>query len=634
MGSIALPPVEELHLKDTSFNVPSAPYPQISTTPLPTSAEEIQDIVDTSIDALNETLQSGSYANLSNLMAKTSYWRDHLGLSLTKFSTLNGADEVISLIQSETQKSNSRVEMPCNIISLTTTSPAKLTPLDPNGTINCILAPLSFTTDHGSGTGLARWIIDVSSSNQWRIYTLFTTLTNLTNSPFLTGSTRPESAKPASLPPSLNWFEWRAQQREFLHEEPAVLIVGAGHSGLMTAARLKMLGVNALVVDCNERTGDCWRLRYRDLVLHDPCWMNEVPYLKYPPSWPVLTPKDKMADFLEYYETALDLDLWNSTQLISSTWDGVKKVWTVVLERTQNGKITRRTLHPRHLVQATGLNGEPRIPSIPNKSSFSGTILHSTQFTSALPFAGKKLIVVGTGTSGHDISQSLHRAGASVTIVQRSPTFVLSLSSTHTMVRRTYNEETDIEIADNQMMSLPTTLFKRVGSSASANLAPLNQDLWNGLEKAGFKTISKGQELPSLLSLTIQRAGGFYIDIGASSLIASGSINVKSSPSGIASLTPTGMLFPDGEEIQADAIIFATGYSNGRVRTRKIFGDDVADVIDPIWGFDEQGEIRGVWRRSGHEAFWVAAGSFWLSRYYSRLLALQIKMVEEGLVDL
>ena len=53
-----------------------------------------------------------------------------------------------------------------------------------------------------------------------------------------------------------------------------------------------------------------------------------------------MTPKDKMADFLGYYETALDLDVWNSTQVVESRWDGVKKEWTVVLEQNKNGKIS------------------------------------------------------------------------------------------------------------------------------------------------------------------------------------------------------------------------------------------------------------------------------------------------------
>ncbi|KAK0107987.1 hypothetical protein ONS96_003765 [Cadophora gregata f. sp. sojae] len=634
MGSIALPSVEELHLKDTSFDIPTAPYPKVSNLPLPTSSEEIQGIVEQSITALNSTFQSRDYAAFHNLMAKTSYWRDHLGFSPTRFSTLYGADQVISLINSEGKANGNK----SNITSISLTSAPELTNLDPRGTVKCIFSTLSFTTTHGIGKGIARWIIDVESHNQWRVYTLFTTLTDLTQTPFHTGLSRPENAKPESAPEELNWYEWRERQREFLDgedDQPTVLIVGAGHSGLMTAARLKMLGIRSLVVDKGERTGDCWRKRYHDLVMHDPCWMNALPYLKYPPSWPILTPKDKMADFMAYYETALDLNVWNSTQVAESRWDQVKKQWTVVLERNKDGRISRRTFYPHHIVQATGLNGEPQIPSIPGMSTFTGTTLHSSQFNNASTFAHKRVIVIGSGTSGHDIAQGLHRHGASITIVQRSPTFVLSLSSVHKMVRKSYNETTDVDDADMKFFSLPTALFKHVGSDASSLLAPLNQDLWDGLEKVGFKTISRPQEeeLPSLLSLAIQRAGGFYIDVGCSPLISSGAIRVKSSPS-ISHFTPSGIVFPDGEEVEADVVVFATGYSNGRVRTRKIFGDEVADAIEPVWGYDEEGEVRGVWKRSGQEGFWVAAGSFFVSRYFSRLLALQIKMVEEGLVGL
>lgn len=149
----------------------------------------------------------------------------------------------------------------------------------------------------------------------------------------------------------------------------------------------------------------------------------------------------------------------------------------------------------------------------------------------------------------------------------------------------------------------------------------------------GFRTV-RGKNLPSFLTLTIHRARGFYIDVGTSSLISQRLISHKYSPGpkSIAPLKSNSIIFGDIEEHEADIIIFATGYANGRTRTRKVFGDVVEDKIDPIWGFDNQGDIRGAWRRSGQEGFWIAAGSFWISRYYSRLLALQIKGVEEGLV--
>jgi lysine/ornithine N-monooxygenase len=296
--------------------------------------------------------------------------------------------------------------------------------------------------------------------------------------------------------------------------------------------------------------------------------------------------------------------------------------------------MTRRTLKPRHVIQATGLNGETRIPETPGMDDFEGRIMHSTQFHNASPgYRGKKVIIVGTGTSGHDIAQSCYKYGADVTIVQRSPTFVTSLKNIHRMVKAQYNNATPSEESDLLMMSTPITLLQHISSDAALMLKPNDQPLLDALTKAGYLIIDSNTKLPSILALTIHRAGGFYIDIGCASLITQNKVHVKSGHE-ISVIKPKSVVFADGDELEADEIIFCTGYNNGRSRTRKVFGDEVADAIQPIWGFDEMGEIRGVWRRSGHEAFWVAAGSFWLSRYYSRLLALQIKMAEEGLVDL
>jgi cation diffusion facilitator CzcD-associated flavoprotein CzcO len=101
------------------------------------------------------------------------------------------------------------------------------------------------------------------------------------------------------------------------------------------------------------------------------------------------------------------------------------------------------TLHPRHIVQATGLNGEIRMPQIPGMESFEDKITHSTGFVDASPkYAGRKVIVVGTGTSGHDIAQCCQKHGADVTIIQRSPTFIVSLDTVQKTVAPRYNNRT------------------------------------------------------------------------------------------------------------------------------------------------------------------------------------------------
>jgi hypothetical protein len=150
-----------------------------------------------------------------------------------------------------------------------------------------------------------------------------------------------------------------------------------------------------------------------------------------------------------------------------------------------------------------------------------------------------------------------------------------------------------------------------------------------GLEKVGFK-VDNGPMDSGLLMKYYHRGGGYYIDVGGSQLIIDGKVKVKHGQE-ISQVLPHGLRFADGSELEADEIVFATGYQNMRTETRAIFGDKVADRVGDIWGLDKEGEMRTIWRRSGHPGFWFMGGNLALSRYYSRLLALQIKALEEGL---
>ena len=127
----------------------------------------------------------------------------------------------------------------------------------------------------------------------------------------------------------------------------------------------------------------------------------------------------------------------------------------------------------------------------------------------------------------------------------------------------------------------------------------------------------------------LEHGGGYYIDTGASQLIIDGHIKIEQSRE-VREITARGLILVDGTELLADEIIFATGYKDMRDTSRKMFGDKFADQLKDVWGLDEEGELKSVWRRSGHAGFWFAGGNLALSRYYSRMLALQIKAVEEG----
>ena len=88
----------------------------------------------------------------------------------------------------------------------------------------------------------------------------------------------------------------------------------------------------------------------------------------------------------------------------------------------------------------------------------------------------------------------------------------------------------------------------------------------------------------------------------------------------------------DGKVIKADLIVMATGYKRQQETVRQVMGDEIADRIGPVWGFDEGGELQNMWRRTPQPGLWFTAGSLAQCRIYSRFVALQIKALEEGLM--
>lgn len=394
-----------------------------------------------------------------------------------------------------------------------------------------------------------------------------------------------------------------------------------------------MLGVPTLVIDRNDAVGDNWRKRYHQLVLHDPVWYDHLPYLKFPDYWPVFTPKDKLADWFDAYAKLLELNVWMKSEVESSSWDDAAQKWTVTIKRVRpDGQTETRTLHPKHIIQATGHSGKKHFPTIPGMNTFRGSVLcHSADFPGAKDTpTPKKAIVIGACNSSHDICQDYFEKGYDVTMVQRSSTCVISSSAVLNINLAVLYEEGSppVEDADIWAWGLPSEVMKAVQTDLATLQLQHDADLLAGLTKSGFK-IDRGPDDAGLLAKYLQRGGGYYIDVGTSQLIIDGKVKVKQGQE-VVEILPHGVKFSDGTELEADEIIFATGYENMRTQARVVFGDEVANRVGDIWGWDSEGEMRTIWRDSGHPGFWFHGGNLAMCRYFSRVLALQIKARLEG----
>jgi putative flavoprotein involved in K+ transport len=326
-------------------------------------------------------------------------------------------------------------------------------------------------------------------------------------------------------------------------DQPQALIIGGGQGGLALAARLKALDVPALVIEKNARAGDSWRNRYRSLVLHDPVWYDHLPYIPFPAHWPVFCPKDQMGDWLEAYAQALDLDIWLSTSVESAVWQGDR--WTV----TVRGPDGVRVLHPVELVFATGAYGPPRTIDWPGAEHFAGTLVHSSAYQDGRAFPGKRALVVGAASSAHDVAVDLWEAGAEVTLIQRSSTCVVRSETLMDLAFDIYSEEAvargiDVDRADLMSAATPFARFIEGQRELYKRIRTQDADFYARLAASGMQ-LDFGEDDSGLMAKALRTASGYYIDVGASDLIATGQIGVIAGH-GVTGVVPEGLVLDDG----------------------------------------------------------------------------------------
>lgn len=475
-----------------------------------------------------------------------------------------------------------------------------------------------------------------------RCWTLLTTISELKGHEEKAGPTRPIGVIHGAPSGRKTWLEERAQEAAELGHttQPYCVIIGGGQGGIGLAARLKRLEVPTIVIEKNARPGDSWRNRYKTLCLHDPVWYDHLPYLPFPDHWPVFAPKDKIGDWLEMYVKVMELNYWHSTLCKGARYNEDSRDWTVTVER--DGKTIE--LRPKHLILATGMSGMPRIPKFPGASSFRGIQEHSSQFRGDEDYRGKKCVVVGSNNSAHDICAALWDQGADVTMLQRSSTHVVKSETLMELALGPLYSESAVkagittDVADLIDASIPFRIMHTFHIPVYQEIIKRDAALYEGLKRAGF-LLDFGADGSGLFMKYMRRGSGYYIDVGASELIADGRIKLRSGVE-IERIQEESVVLNDGTVLPADLIVYATGYGSMNGWAAKLISQEVADRVGKCWGLGSnttldpgpwEGELRNMWKPTHQPALWFHGGNLHQSRFYSLFLALQLKARQEGL---
>lgn len=583
-----------------------------------TDTAELRTTADTWLSRL-ETATSQPDA-LSELLEPDSYWRDLLSFTWN-ITTAEGRDEIVEMIRSTAPASQlSNVELDGD-------------PVDEGDGVTRV----HFTFDSGDfhSVGIARL-------RNGRAWTILTSARELIDHPEPKGRRRPLGAEHGESVDRRNWADKKAHRQATLgvEDHPYVLIVGGGQGGIALGARLKRLGVPTLIIDKADRPGDQWRGRYYSLSLHDPVWYDHLPYLPFPDDWPVFTPKDKMGDWLEHYVGIMDLDYWTRSECFNAHWDGETREWTITVNR--DGE--QMTLHANQLVLATGMSGVPNRPHLEGQETFLGEIRHSSEHPGGDADRGKDVVVLGANNSAHDICADLYEHGARPVMIQRSSTHIVrSESLMREVFGPLYSEDAveagiDTDSADLLFASWPYKILPDVQRPAFDKIREDDKEFYDRLEKAGF-LLDFGDDDSGLFLKYLRRGSGYYIDVGASDLVATGKIPVRSGVS-IDHVKERSVVLTDGTELPADVIVLATGYGSMNGWAAELISPETADEVGKVWGLGSdttkdpgpwEGELRNMWKPTQVEGLWFHGGNLHQSRHYSRYLALQLKARYEGM---
>jgi putative flavoprotein involved in K+ transport len=575
-------------------------------------------------DVLNRfgaALAAGDVPAALELFQADCYWRDLVAFTWN-LKTLEGKEQIGDMLRAqlgEARPANWRI--------------ADGEEASENGDV--IEGWIEFETALARGYGQIR-------IKEGRIWTLLTTMQELKGFEEPMGVRRPAGAKHGIDASRKTWAEERAQEEAELglSRQPYCLIIGGGQGGVALAARLRQLDVPTIVIDKHARPGDQWRKRYKSLCLHDPVWYDHLPYMPFPDNWPVFTPKDKIADWLEMYAKVMEINYWASTECVKAAYDETAKEWTVIVRR--EGREIE--LKPKQLVLATGMSGKPNLPKFPGMDIFKGEQQHSSQHPGPDAYRGKKVVVVGGNNSAHDICAALWEGGADVTMVQRSSTHIVKSDSLMEIgLGALYSERAvasgmTTKKADLTFASMPYKIMHQFQIPIYDQIRERDAAFYKRLEDAGFM-LDFGDDGSGLFMKYLRRGSGYYIDVGACDLVADGRIKLKSGVN-VARLTENAVILTDGTELPADLVVYATGFSSMNGWAADLISQEVADRIGKVWGLGSntskdpgpwEGELRNMWKPTQQEGLWLHGGNLHQSRHYSLYLALQLKARKEGL---
>ncbi|MGZ3331825.1 MAG: flavin-containing monooxygenase [Gemmatimonadaceae bacterium] len=305
-------------------------------------------------------------------------------------------------------------------------------------------------------------------------------------------------------------------------------MVGAGAAGLSAAGALRHRGIDSVVLEEDEQLGGTWARRYDRLHLHTVRGFSGLAHYSIPRRYPKYLSREEFISYLCEYAKHFDLRVITGCPVSKIRSDpDAASTWSVATARGE--------WRSRVVVIATGQYRFPLLPKWEGRAAYRGMFVHSSRYTTAAPYVGKRVLVVGAGNSGTEIATDLaeNRAGF-VAISIRTPPPIVPRDPFGMPVQRT----------GILLSFLPSAISDRLGRlTARIVLGDLTRH---------------GLPAPKWFPFSAKRVP--VIDVGFVRALKQGTVHIRPA---LDHLNATGAVFEGGSSEPFDAIIAATGFSTG-----------------------------------------------------------------------
>jgi cyclohexanone monooxygenase len=368
-------------------------------------------------------------------------------------------------------------------------------------------------------------------------------------------------------------------------------IIGAGPGGLALGIFLKKAGFDDFtIIDREDGVGGTWRTNtYPGLACDVKSHLYSYSF-DLNPHWSRLW--SGQPEILEYFERTarrhqLDKHLMLNTEIVSATWDSVSQTWLV---RTGAGDDHRYDI----LISAVGIFNQPLLPDFKELEPFAGTVMHTAAWDHAVDLAGKRVAVLGTGSTASQVLPEIAKVAARVYSVQRSPTWILPKPD------RPY---TDREKLAFKYIPFAKKFYRtRLWLRSESNISVIE----NGSDKTQeFKGIALKQLAAIVDDENLRAELTPDHPLGCKRLVfATDYLQTLTQPhvevvsSAARALRSEALVTDDGRELDVDVVVCATGYA-------------AADYLGQIEVVGENGvSLRDTWRDGAFAYLGMAVPGF------------------------